>query len=209
MKIFTIIVGAVIFLLTACSEDNKRIEDSNTEVNETTFDETVASGGRTDESMPDVINEPAASDLDTEEGPHEIVEPKFKGTDIKLYEAEGHSIYSIGKSSLFATGSTSLRSGAEQNLEKVSNAIAQRNKEGQIMIYGYIDASENPNFKTDVTQRRLQAIKDWLINQGGIDGSRITDQTIIDVGPSSPGEGNATEQEKQHRIEIIVRDTND
>lgn len=208
MKTVNIIVGAVIFFMVACSENRNRIEDISTEANETTLDETVASGGQAEESMSGNAANSAASETNRSEGLVEVALPQFEDSDIKYFTGENYSIYSIGKTSLFATGSASLRSGADQSLEKLSSTLLQRNKEGQISMRAYIDASENPNFKTDVAQRRLQAVKDWLINQGNIDGSRITEQDVVDVGSSSTDAVDAAEQDKEYRIEIIVRDAN-
>lgn len=134
----------------------------------------------------------------------EVSLPEFEGADIKVYEADEYTIYSIGKDLLFSTGSAGLKTGAEQSLKKVSSAITKRNKDGQMKIYAYIDASENPNFNRDVAERRAQAISNWLQENGSMGGDHIVVQPVIEI----PAEAStASKRQKGGRFEIIVRKT--
>lgn len=201
MKAIKIVAGAIIFLLVACDGKNNTTE-TNSEVSETTIEETVVSGGKLDESTVDSVLVPSASEWSTSEELIEVSLPEFDGTEIRVYEGKGQSIYSIGKNVLFMTGSAGLRAGTEQSLRKVGNALAQRNKEGLIRIYGYIDATENPNYKRDMAERRIQALKEWLQNNSNIDGARIAVQPIVELQSASD---NGDELQKDQRFEIVAR----
>lgn len=134
----------------------------------------------------------------------EVSLPEFEGADIKVYEADEYSIYSIGKDLLFSIGSAGLKTGAEQSLKKVSSAITKRNKDGQMKIYAYIDASDNPNFNRDVAERRAQTISNWLQENGSKGGDHIEVQPVVELPEETP---TATKRQKGGRFEIIVRKT--
>lgn len=205
MKIVEIAMGAAFCVLTACSNNNERGIHTQAEEGGASMEETVASGGVTSEGAVDNTNEPGVPDWTAKDNLPEVSLSEFEGSDVKLYEADGYSVYSVAKEALFSAGSVGLKSDAEQSLRIISSALASRNKEGLIRIYGYMDVSENPNYKRDVAERRVQAIKDWLQKKGNIDGTRIAVQPVVEVTASSD-EG--AEARNEQRIEIVVRNKN-
>jgi len=202
MKAVQIVACATLFLMTACngSTDTSTEKDAGSE--ETTIDETVTSGGIAEEAEAESEAEPDAMATDAEAGLIEVEIPEFKDTEIKLYEAGGYSVYTFAKETIFTTGSAGLRTGAEQTLRKISSALNQRNKVGQIAIQAYIDATDNPNYNRDVAGRRVAAIKEWFQNEGKIESERIVANPVTEISSSAT---DASIQRSVSTIEIVVQ----
>lgn len=187
--------------LDSCNEKRSQTADTGSEEAGTTMDETLASGGLADETVEASPHMPGTAEWFMYEQRPEVKVPEFEGTDIKLYETDEYSVYSINKGLLFATGSAGLKAEAEQSLRKVSGAITERNKEGEISIFGYIDANDNPNYNRDVAERRAQAVKEWLQQEGNIDAERIEVKPVVEVAHESASSMG------DPRFEIVVWNT--
>jgi len=202
MKILYFTIFTALVSLDSCEEKRSQAVDTGSEEAGTTMNETLASGGVTDEAVEASNSKPGTTEWITREQRSEVKVPEFEGTDIKLYGTDNYSVYSINKGLLFTTGSAGLKAEAEQSLRKISGAITERNKEGQISIFAYIDANDNPNYNRDVAERRAQAVKEWLQQEGNIDAKRIEVKPVVEVTPE------AARSLGEHRFEIVVWNKN-
>lgn len=204
MNILYIIAYTAFFSFLSFWGGNNRVVEASTGINTVSINRTAPSAGVARQAIAASLLEPGIAEWVVKDTLPEVSLPEFVGTEIKLYEANGYSVYSIGKDLLFSTGSTGFKTGAEQSLKKISSAITQRNKEGQIRIYAYTEVSDNPNFNRDIAERRAQAVKEWLQKEGNVAGDRIVVQPIIEVSSESPTD---SRRQKDRRIEIVVRKT--
>jgi outer membrane protein OmpA-like peptidoglycan-associated protein len=113
-----------------------------------------------------------------------------------------YTIYSLGETILFAPEQSTLRPGAEARLKQVAASLAKRFKTATIGIYGHADSTGTAGQNKALGADRANAVKDWLLNKGGIAGDKLS---IHSLGEEQPLATNATEKGRaQNRSVVIV-----
>ncbi len=102
---------------------------------------------------------------------------------------------------LFKTGKWDLKAGAMAKLDQIADAL--RGKEQPMVVFGYTDNVGTRDMNMDLSQKRAQAVRDYLVSKG-IPQDLITSQG---KGPDSPiGDNNSVEgRAENRRVEIVVQ----
>jgi outer membrane protein OmpA-like peptidoglycan-associated protein len=102
---------------------------------------------------------------------------------------------------LFATGKSDLKPAAMAKLDQIADAL--RGKEQPMVVYGYTDNVGTYDNNMSLSQKRAQAVRDYLVTKG-IPNDLITAQG---KGPDSPiAENTSVEGRAQNRrVEIVVQ----
>jgi OmpA-OmpF porin, OOP family len=102
---------------------------------------------------------------------------------------------------LFATGKADLLPGALRNLYPLITFL-QKYPERQVLIEGHTDSVGSESYNLDLSQRRADAVRDFLL-QNGVNAARITTRGY---GKASPVASNDTEAGRQQnrRVELII-----
>ena len=106
---------------------------------------------------------------------------------------------------LFATGSATLSSKLQRDLQTVANSLSQY-PASAIQVVGHTDNTGTAAFNQDLSQRRASAVASALIN-GGVAAGRFK---IEGRGEDQPIASNLTEEgrSQNRRVEIIIRPSN-
>lgn len=101
----------------------------------------------------------------------------------------------------FASGQSNLRPEARANLQRVVEFVG-RSPGKNVLIEGHTDSQGSANLNQVLSQRRAEAVRDALI-QEGVDGSRLT---AVGIGKDRPIADNATAEgrARNRRVEIVV-----
>jgi outer membrane protein OmpA-like peptidoglycan-associated protein len=102
---------------------------------------------------------------------------------------------------LFTTGKSDLKPAAMAKLDQIADAL--RGKEQPMVVYGYTDNVGTYDNNITLSQKRGQAVRDYLVTKG-IPNDLITAQG---KGPDSPvAENTSVEGRAQNRrVEIVVQ----
>src|SRR5258708_18513700 len=73
---------------------------------------------------------------------------------------------------LFDYDSANLRDGATASLQKLGRLI-QRNPQAVFRVEGHTDSFGSDDYNLDLSQRRAETVKDWLVQNMNIDAHRI------------------------------------
>jgi outer membrane protein OmpA-like peptidoglycan-associated protein len=194
----------IIFALTltgalyACNQNRSSQDTSTADAN---VEKTNQDLGRTDISEKETDADTALEasqwtgvDLNN----HQARLPEVTTKDIETSANEKFTGYSMDETILFDAGASELRLQAKESLMQIAGSISNRAK-GKIRIYGYNDAKENK----ELSQKRAQAVKQWLVQEGKIDASRIS---IHPMGESKPEPSDKTAAGRKHnrRVEIVA-----
>lgn len=135
----------------------------------------------------------AAAMQQTEDLQRQIAELNAKPTDRGLVVTLGDV--------LFATGRSELKGGAASNLGKLA-AFLTKYPERTVVIEGHTDSVGSEESNLALSQRRADAVKSWLVNQG-VAAERLV---ATGKGESSPVAGNASASSRQQnrRVEVII-----
>jgi outer membrane protein OmpA-like peptidoglycan-associated protein len=102
---------------------------------------------------------------------------------------------------LFATGKSDLKPAAMAKLDQIADAL--RGKEQPMVVYGYTDNVGTYDNNIALSQKRAQAVRDYLVTKG-IPNDLITAQG---KGPDNPvAENTSVDGRAQNRrVEIVVQ----
>lgn len=105
---------------------------------------------------------------------------------------------------LFDTGKSILKSGATSNLGKLA-AFLNQYQDRTIAIEGHTDSVGSEEYNLGLSQRRADAVKSYLVNQG-VNAMRIT---TAGKGEDVPVADNNTAAGRQQnrRVEVIISNT--
>ncbi|MDD5579733.1 MAG: OmpA family protein [Methylobacter sp.] len=109
---------------------------------------------------------------------------------------------------LFDSGKAGIKPEAEATLDKVGTVITQF-PEGKVLIEGHTDSQGSPTVNSELSKRRAQAVKDWLVKKKGIAASIITTSGFGETKPVAPntnadGSDNPQNRQQNRRVEITV-----
>ena len=104
---------------------------------------------------------------------------------------------------LFEYDSAALQSSAIGQLQKLGTLI-KRNPRATFTVEGYTDSFGGPEYNLDLSQRRADSVKQYLVEVMGISPAQIQTrgygQTKFRVSPN----GSIEEQRENRRVEIVV-----
>jgi outer membrane protein OmpA-like peptidoglycan-associated protein len=105
---------------------------------------------------------------------------------------------------LFDYDKAQLRPDALDELQKLAQLI-QRNPAATFRIEGHTDAIGSREYNLELSLRRAEAVKAWLIEALEIDSRRIE---TVGFGPDKlivPGDRSIDEQQPNRRVEIVIK----
>ena len=102
---------------------------------------------------------------------------------------------------LFETGKANLRPGALRNLYPLVTFL-QKYSERRVVIEGHTDSVGSEAYNLDLSQRRADAVRDFLL-QNGVNAAQLTTHGY---GKASPVAANNTAEGRQQnrRVELII-----
>ncbi|HEX4200561.1 MAG TPA: OmpA family protein, partial [Chthoniobacterales bacterium] len=105
---------------------------------------------------------------------------------------------------LFDYDSANLREGATASLQKLGRLI-QRNPLAIFKVEGHTDSFGSDEYNMELSERRAETVKDWLVQNMGIDAGRIQTQGYGKSRLLVPGDRSVEEQQLNRRVEIVIR----
>lgn len=102
---------------------------------------------------------------------------------------------------LFATGKSELKQGAINNLDKLT-AFLYKYQERSVTIEGHTDSVGSDAFNLELSQRRADSVKSYLLNQG-IEASRLVASGKGETQPVGSN-NSAADRQQNRRVEIII-----
>lgn len=103
---------------------------------------------------------------------------------------------------LFASAKADLLPAAQAKLSEVADVLTRQDPDSKIRVEGYTDSQGAASFNQDLSQRRADAVRDYL-SAHGIARDRITSEGY---GPAKPvaDNGSAEGRADNRRVEIVV-----
>ncbi len=102
---------------------------------------------------------------------------------------------------LFATGKSELKSGATANLDRLS-AFMTEYPQRTAAIEGFTDSMGSEEYNQDLSQRRADSVKGYLVRQG-VETSRLSSAGRGENSPVADNESAAGRQQNR-RVEVII-----
>ena len=142
-----------------------------------------------DSAGPNKKGAPGFSDLDqllSQKG------PLGSGTKLRLPDDQ-----------LFEYDSAALQSSAISQLQKLGTLI-QRNPKATFTVEGYTDSFGTPEYNLDLSQRRADSVKQYLVEAMGISPMQIQTHGYGMTKFRTSPNGSIEEQSPNRRVEVVV-----
>jgi outer membrane protein OmpA-like peptidoglycan-associated protein len=142
--------------------------------------------------------------------PGEPYEPReFKMPPIAVEETPGEVKIELSGDVLFDFDQWDIRPDAEPILRQVAEII-QRYPKAKVAIAGHTDAKGADAYNLQLSKRRAASVKTWLVQQGDIDGKRMTTNGSGETKPVAPnthpdGSDNPEGRQRNRRVELTVK----
>jgi outer membrane protein OmpA-like peptidoglycan-associated protein len=105
---------------------------------------------------------------------------------------------------LFDYDSANLRPGATASLQKLGRLI-QRNPQAVFRVEGHTDSFGSDQYNMDLSQRRAETVKAWVVENMSIDQTRVQTQGYGKTRLIVPADRSVDEQQLNRRVEIVIR----
>jgi outer membrane protein OmpA-like peptidoglycan-associated protein len=137
--------------------------------------------------------EATAARADSADLQRQLAEMQAKPTDRGL-------VLTLGDT-LFATGRAEIQSGAAANLDRLT-AFMARYPDRTVVIEGFTDSMGSEEMNQSLSQRRADAVKNYLANQG-VSSTRLSSSGRGENSPVADNESAAGRQQNR-RVEVII-----
>jgi outer membrane protein OmpA-like peptidoglycan-associated protein len=134
-----------------------------------------------------------------------LEEPSLKAAKIEVRGSDNYKIYSVGEDIMFDLDKAKLRPEGEKKLQEIAKSL--KNKTGLVRVYGFTDSLASEKYNKDLAMARAKSVEDWLMNNSGLDTSRIR---LVPVGENLFEATNKTAKGRQQnrRVEIVMVEKN-
>ncbi len=131
--------------------------------------------------------------------------------ELQIKETEEAVTMKLEGDVLFDFDKADIKPEAERTLDKVGTVIAQFTG-GKVLIEGHTDSKGSPDVNLGLSERRAEAVKDWLVKKKGVPESIITTRGFGETKPVAPntnpdGSDNVQGRQQNRRVEITVEKT--
>jgi outer membrane protein OmpA-like peptidoglycan-associated protein len=112
-------------------------------------------------------------------------------------------VITLSGSVLFASNHADLLPTAQVKLNEVALALTKQDAESKIVVEGHTDSQGEPAYNQDLSQRRAQSVRDYLVSRG-MAADRVTAQGFgltRPIADNTSAEGRANNR----RVEIVVQ----
>lgn len=129
--------------------------------------------------------------------------------DLAPKESETEVRYALSGDVLFAFDRATIRPDAQGVLGKLAEEVRTRFPGAPVRVEGHTDAKGGEDYNQRLSLRRAEAVKAWLVAEGGLEAGRITTRGFGESRPLAPnatpdGRDDPVGRQKNRRVEIVV-----
>ena len=194
---------AASLLLASCETKQSETKDQLSEAGQDTA--VMARDGQTASQMAGDAAASTANAWDMTKA--KLADVKFQEVNTPGVTVRGdstYSVYSVDEAVLFDTEKAEIKPTAAASLQQITASIGQRYATQQVRVMGFADSRGDKSYNRELSEKRAEAVKSYLVGTGKIDGARVS---VEPMGEAQPVATNATAAGRQEnrRVEIAVR----
>ncbi len=126
----------------------------------------------------------------------------IKSTPPVIIKKDGYELFRLSAEVLFDFDKDNIRSLAQPELDKINRYLKLKPYK-KVIIEGHTDAKGSDSYNLDLSQRRANQVKRWLIEKYGVEGNKFT---AVGKGEAFPVDTNETDEGRQRnrRVEFKI-----
>ncbi|ASU81473.1 OmpA family protein [Nocardiopsis gilva YIM 90087] len=121
--------------------------------------------------------------------------------DVDVLEGEDSITFGLDADVLFATDSDEIRPDGAKTLAEVADQIKELPDDAPIKADGHTDSDGDEDHNKDLSERRAQAVVDWLVEKESLDADRFT---VTGYGETKPVASNDDDKGKQKNRRVMI-----
>jgi len=130
-------------------------------------------------------------------------------TDLEMTETDTEVKIELSGDILFDFDKWDIRPQAEQTLKNVAQVINQYQNTA-VLVEGYTDSKGSDSYNQELSQKRADSVKIWLVEYGEVAEQRISTKGLGESKPVAPnekddGSDDPEGRQKNRRVEITVK----
>jgi len=120
----------------------------------------------------------------------------------KMQQDNGRTVITLDGSVLFTSDSANLLAPAMSKLQKVAEVITEYDDDFEITIEGHTDSRGSSKHNHDLSEKRAEAVKQFLVGKGVKPGvvKAVGKGEDVPVAPNTTAEGRADNR----RVEVVI-----
>jgi len=184
---------------------DSRTREADRARRDATYSQMDAERARNEADMARLDTDIARSDatdarMDAEAARQLAAELEMQIVELNARETDRGLVVTLGDV-LFETGRADLKGGIPNNLDKLA-AFLNKYNDRTVVIEGHTDDVGSEDSNVNLSQRRADSVRTYLVNQGVV-SSRVT---TLGRGESAPVADNttATGRQQNRRVEVII-----
>jgi outer membrane protein OmpA-like peptidoglycan-associated protein len=135
--------------------------------------------------------------------------PEVRSKCVSVFADERTTAYQLCTDVLFAFDRSDIRPSAEKILREVAKSIDKRFPDADIQVDGHTDAKGSPEYNQGLSERRANAVADWLAAHEAISRDRMEVRGYGETQPVAPntkpdGSDDPAGRKKNRRVVIGV-----
>ena len=129
--------------------------------------------------------------------------------DLKMKETPTEIHIELSADVLFDFDKAEILPKAQEALKQAAKVIREKGK-GTVHIEGHTDAKGSEAYNQKLSERRANAVKDWLVSKEGLKNVNFSTSGLGSKKPVAPnkkpdGSDNPEGRQKNRRVEIVVK----
>ncbi|WP_462264616.1 OmpA family protein [Mucilaginibacter sp.] len=124
-------------------------------------------------------------------------------TGIRVSGNDKYAVYSLGENILFPVNQNTIQRSAEADLKQVAASLKQRYENSDIGVFGRTDSTGTAGQNQKLGADRAEAVKNWLLKNGGIAEGHISVHSVGEAHPLAPNSTAAGRQENRS-VQIVA-----
>jgi outer membrane protein OmpA-like peptidoglycan-associated protein len=126
----------------------------------------------------------------------------IKSTKLKIIKKDGYELFKLSAEVLFDFDKDNIRAGAQTEMHKIAKYL-QLKPFKKVIIEGHTDSKGSDDYNLDLSQRRANQVKRWLIDNYEFEGGKFTPKGLGEKVPDATNNTDAGRQQNR-RVEFKI-----
>ncbi len=132
-------------------------------------------------------------------------------TDLQAQKTQAGLKINLPENILFDFDKSDIRPNAKPTLQKLS-VLLKNYQSSPVIINGHTDSKGSDEYNQSLSERRAEAVKNYVVQNFGINGDRLTPKGLGKTQPIAPnskpdGSDDPEGRQKNRRVEVLIQNT--
>jgi outer membrane protein OmpA-like peptidoglycan-associated protein len=158
-------------------------------------------GGTAEGVVVPTVRIPAVSIEGVDVDPERLERRDLPGSDVSMFTGAGKTSFTAPSRVLFDTDEAAIRPAAVEALRDIARRIEEISPNAGLLVEGHTDDRGDELYGLELSERRAEAVADWLVGRAGFDRARIRTRGLGESAPTVP---NTSDRNRQRNRRVVI-----